>query len=76
VATGPTKSGFASRANLRMGMSLDPERIAPVIVDALGLKATVLPGLLSKLLVYSMIPLPRRARIAIMGNVMRGMTSG
>lgn len=75
VAPGPTRTGFAARANMKMGSALDPEAIAPEILHALGRKTTVLPGFLSKLLVYSMIPLPRWARIAIMGKVMRGMSS-
>ena len=75
VAPGPTKTGFASRAKLKMGAALDPTKIAPDILGALGRKTTVLPGFLSKLLVYSMLPLPRWARIAIMGKVMRGMAS-
>ncbi len=75
VAPGPTKTGFASRANMKMGPSLDPTKIAPEILNALGRTTTVLPGFLSKLLVYSMVPLPRWARIAIMGKVMRGMAS-
>jgi short-subunit dehydrogenase len=75
VAPGPTKTGFASRANMKMGAALDPTKIAPEILSALGRKTTVLPGFLSKLLVYSMLPLPRWARITIMGKVMRGMTS-
>ncbi len=75
VAPGPTKTGFASRANMKMGAALDPTKIAPEILSALGRKTTVLPGFLSKLLVYSMLPLPRWARIAIMGKVMRGMAS-
>lgn len=73
VAPGPTNTGFASRANLQMGMALDPARIAPEILYALGKKATVLPGFLSKLIVYAMLPLPRWARVAMMGIVMRGM---
>ncbi|HBJ34214.1 MAG TPA: short-chain dehydrogenase, partial [Planctomycetaceae bacterium] len=57
------------------GKSMDPSRIAPEILNSLGRKSTVLPGFLSKLLVYSMLPLPRWARIAIMGKVMRDMAS-
>lgn len=75
VAPGPTNTGFASRANMRMGASSDPTKIAPEILNELGRKSTVLPGLLSKLLVYAMLPLPRWARITIMGNMMRGMVS-
>jgi short-subunit dehydrogenase len=75
VAPGPTKTGFAAKANMKMGAALDPRRIAPEILNALGRKTTVLPGFLSKLLVYAMFPLPRWARIAIMGKVMRGMAA-
>jgi hypothetical protein len=60
---------------MEMGKALVPEEIAQPILDALGRKTTVLPGFLSKLLVYSLLPLPRFARIRIMGSVMRGMTA-
>lgn len=75
VAPGPTKTGFAKRAGLKMGSALNPDRIAPEILASLGRRTTVLPGALSKLLVYSMLPLPRWARIKIMGNVMKSMSS-
>jgi uncharacterized protein len=75
AAPGPTRSGFASRAGMRMGQALDPEVIAQPILDALGRQATVLPGSLSKLLVYGLVPLPRWARVRIMGTVMRGMST-
>lgn len=74
AAPGPTQSGFADRANMRMGMALDPEAIVEPILDALGRQSTVLPGFLSKVLVYPLSILPRWARIQIMGQVMRGMT--
>jgi short-subunit dehydrogenase len=74
VAPGPTKTSFADRAGMSMGSALDPQKIAPEILAALGLRTTVLPGFLSKLLVYSMAPLPRWARIMIMGNVMKSMS--
>ena len=74
AAPGPTLSKFADRAGQRMGKALKPEDIAQPILDALGRKSTVLPGFLSKLLRYSVVPLPRWARIRIMGMVMKGMT--
>ena len=74
AAPGPVASSFATRANMQMGAALQPADIAQPILDALGRKATVLPGFLSKLLVYSLIPLPRWARVRIMGLVMGGMT--
>jgi uncharacterized protein len=73
VAPGPTNTGFAHRAEMKMGAALDPDRIAPDILHALGRKGTILPGALSKILVYSMMPLPRWARIQIMGMVMHAM---
>ena len=42
--------------------------------DALGRKTTVVPGLLSKFLTYSLSALPRPARVRIMKLVMGGMT--
>jgi uncharacterized protein len=73
-APGPTDSGFAARAGMRMGRALTPAEVALPTLHALGRKPTVLPGLLSKLLAYSLAPLPRRARVRIMGRVMGGMT--
>ena len=73
AAPGPTHSGFAARAGMRLGAAMDPEAIAQPILDALGHQATIVPGFLSKLLTYSLVPLPRWARVSIMGTVMRGM---
>jgi hypothetical protein len=74
AAPGPTDSGFAARADMKLGVALKPEDIAQPILAALGRRSTVLPGFLSKLLTYSLMPLPRSARVRIMGNVMAGMT--
>jgi short-subunit dehydrogenase len=73
AAPGPTHSGFAARAGMRLGMALEPEAIAQPILAALGRQATVLPGVLSKLLTYSLVPLPRWARVRLMGKVMQDM---
>ena len=75
AAPGPTHSGFAERAGMKMGAALSPEDVAQPILDALGRRATTLPGFLSKLLVYSQVTLPRWARVRIMGAVMKGMVS-
>lgn len=74
AAPGPTHSGFATRAGMQMGMALKPEDIALPILKSLGRRSTSLPGVLSKLLTYSLVPLPRWARVRIMGGVMGGMT--
>lgn len=73
-APGPTNSGFADRADMRMGATLKPTDVAQGTLDALGRRAVVLPGLLSKFLTYALIPLPRSARVRIMGRIMHGMT--
>jgi uncharacterized protein len=74
AAPGPTQSGFDARAGMRPGATLKPEDIALPILAALGRRSTVMPGFLSKLLTYSLVPLPRWARVRIMGKVMDGMT--
>lgn len=73
-APGPTDSGFAARAGMRMGASLQPRDVAHSTLASLGRRSTVLPGALSKLLAYSLVPLPKQARVRIMGRVMGGMT--
>jgi short-subunit dehydrogenase len=73
-APGPTASGFAERAGMRMGQALTPAAVAEGTLAALGRRTTVLPGFLSKLLVYALVPLPRWARVRVMGRVMAGMT--
>lgn len=74
AAPGPVKSGFAKRANMRMTITMKPERVANDILIALGRKTTVYPGLLTKVLVYSLKLLPRWAKVHVMGAVMKGMT--
>lgn len=75
VAPGPVKSGFESRANMKMSTALDPSQIAIPILKALGRNTTVLPGALTKLLVYSLCALPRWAKIKMMQLVMGKMTN-
>lgn len=74
AAPGPTHSGFAARADMKLGTAQKPEDIAQPILATLGHRSTVLPGFLSKLLTYSLMPLPRWVRVRIMGNVIAGMT--
>lgn len=74
AAPGPTHSGFADRAGMRMGRALDPAAVARSTLDALGRRPTAFPGLLSRTLKESLAPLPRRLRVRIMGAVMAGMT--
>ncbi len=74
AAPGPTDSGFAERADMRMGRALSPRAVAHGTLAALGRRPTALPGLLSRVLKDSLAPLPRRTRVRIMGSVMAGMT--
>lgn len=74
AAPGPVRSSFGKRANMRMGMALNPSDIGVPILKALGRKTTVLPGFLTKVLVYSLRTVPRWAKVRIMKLVMGGMT--
>jgi len=74
AAPGPTDSGFAERADLRMGRALSARVVAHGTLAALGRRPTALPGLLSRVIKDSLALLPRRTRVRIMGSVMAGMT--
>ncbi|MCU0390717.1 MAG: SDR family oxidoreductase [Thermoflexibacter sp.] len=74
AAPGPVKSGFESRANMKMDMSLTPDQVGVPILKALGRQGTVLPGFLTKFLVYSLRTVPRWGKVRIMKLVMGGMT--
>ena len=73
-APGPVHSGFASRAGMTMSSAVLPAAVARATIAALGRAGTVVPGPLSKLLTYSLAPLPRWARSRIMGIIMANMT--
>jgi 3-oxoacyl-[acyl-carrier protein] reductase len=74
-APGPIRSGFAARANMQMAQALTAEVVARVTMQALGRKTTVRPGWLSKLLGWSLALLPRWGQVAVMTQVMKGMTA-
>jgi short-subunit dehydrogenase len=74
AAPGPVASGFAQRAYMRMNMALTPDQVGVPILKALGRQTTVLPGRLTKLLVYSLRTVPRWGKMQIMKLVMGGMT--
>jgi len=74
AAPGPVSTGFEKRANMKMSRSLEPSKIGVQILKALGRKSTVLPGLLSKILIYSLRTVPRKSKVKIMQNIMGGMT--
>jgi hypothetical protein len=74
AAPGPVRSGFAVRADMRMGRAMDPGTVAAGAVAALGRRGTVRPGLLSKLL-EAALTLPRGLRARVMALVMGSMTA-
>jgi len=73
-APGPVNSGFAGRADMRMGNADTPATVAKASLQALGRKTTVIPGALGKFLSYSLLSLPRFLRVRILTAVMGGMT--
>jgi hypothetical protein len=73
-APGPVTSGFAARAGLNPGATGRASDVAIETLAALGRAGTVRPGLLSKLLGYSLATLPRAGRVRVMGQIMAGMT--
>lgn len=74
AAPGPVRSGFESRADMKMSNALQTEDIGVPILKALGKKNTVYPGVLTKLLLFGLRTVPRWGKVKIMGKVMRGMT--
>ncbi|MCB9263426.1 MAG: SDR family NAD(P)-dependent oxidoreductase [Lewinellaceae bacterium] len=74
AAPGPVESGFSERANMKMNLSLKPEDVGVPMIRAIGKQTTLLPGLLTKFLVYNLRMVPRWAKVRIMGNVMKGFT--
>lgn len=75
VAPGPVDSGFGPRANMRMGKAISPHRLSAPILKAIGRQTNVIPGMLSKLLVYSLRTAPRSLKIRIMEKIMGSFTS-
>ncbi len=73
-APGPVNSGFAARADMRMGVALTADIVAKETLDALGKRAVVMPGMLSKVMIYSLTSLPRALRVRMMGMLVKGMT--
>ncbi|MEL6558969.1 MAG: SDR family NAD(P)-dependent oxidoreductase [Bacteroidota bacterium] len=75
AAPGPVGTEFADRANMRMGSTMKAETIAAEIIRSIGRKTTVLPGFLTKFLVFNLRLLPRWGKIRVMEKVMSGFTS-
>jgi short-subunit dehydrogenase len=76
VAPGPTHTGFAARAKVRMGLADDAEGVAASIHQAIGRRGTHFPGLVGKLLRWGVLTLPRSLRTFIFGRAVAGMIQG
>jgi hypothetical protein len=74
AAPAPVDSGFGKRAGMKMDNAMKPEDLALPILKALGKKTQVLPGLLTKVLTYSLRTVPRWGKVRIMKKVMAGFT--
>jgi short-subunit dehydrogenase len=74
AAPGPVRSGFESRADMKMTNALRTEDVGVPMLKALGRQGTVFPGGLSKLLITGLRTVPRWGKVKIMEKVMRGMT--
>ncbi len=72
-APGPTHSGFAEIADMKMAKAELPETVARSTVRYLGSTKTDRPGVFSKFLSTSLMTLPRFARVRMMGQIMKGM---
>lgn len=75
AAPGPVRTGFETRADMRMASAMSPAEVARSTLAALGHRTTVRPGLLTKVLSFSLAMLPRWGRTKVMGRVMAGMTA-
>lgn len=74
AAPGPVNSGFGDRANMKMNIALTPKDVGIPIISAIGKKTILLPGFLTKFLVYNLRLVPRWVKVRIMENVMAGFT--
>ena len=76
TAPGPTHSGFAAQAAMTMSSAADADVVARSTLRSLGRRSsTVRPGVQAKLLGYSLLMLPRWARVRVLGSIMSGMSS-
>jgi hypothetical protein len=60
---------------MRLDFSQTPAAVAAGALAAIGRTTTVRPGAMSKLLGWSLGMLPRRGRVRVMGQLMKGMTA-
>jgi short-subunit dehydrogenase len=72
VAPGPVGTGFAARAGMQMSMSDRPETVARASLAALARGGTLRPGVMGKLLGWSLAMMPRWGRVRVLGQIMKG----
>jgi short-subunit dehydrogenase len=72
VAPGPVGTGFAARAGMQMSMSDRPETVARASLAALARGGTLRPGVMGKLLGWSLAIMPRWGRVRVLGQIMKG----
>lgn len=75
AAPGPVASGFADRADMKMGLALTPAQVARKTLKALGRWGTVRPGWLSWFLELALSTAPRWGRTRILEQIMGGFTA-
>lgn len=71
-APGPVATGFAARADMRMGSAADPHDVARATLDRIGWRITVRPGARSLLLGSLLSTAPRRLRTVILTKIIGG----
>jgi hypothetical protein len=73
VAPGPTHTGFASRAGMKLGLADTAEGVAARVERSIGRSGTVFPGFVAQLLRFGVLGLPRGLRSFIFGRAIAGM---
>ena len=74
VAPGPVATGFGPRAGMKLTIAAHPRSVANSALSALGRQTTVVPGWFSKLLSYSLLPVPRWGKTMILTRIMKNMS--
>ncbi len=75
AAPGPTETGFSHRAKMQMKNAMQPEEIARDVLKNIGKTKTTYPGKITKILTYSLMLLPRFAKINVMRMIMKKMAN-
>lgn len=71
-APGPVATGFAARADMRMGSAAQPHDVARATLDRLGRRTTVRPGSRALILGSLLSTAPRKLRTIILTRIIGG----